>query len=86
MRDAPRGVPCDTILETVSLDAGATYADLRTKLQGSAPEGTTLFASQRRAVRPARPRTNKNRGNRRSLARAQFRRTGDDYDNTRKYA
>ena len=29
VRDAPRGVPCDTIIETVSLDAGATYADLR---------------------------------------------------------
>ena len=87
VRDAPRGVPCDTILETVSLDAGATYADLRTKLLGSAPEGTTLFAVSKgeQYVLPDLEPTKIVETEEVWLAR-EFWRTGDDYDNTRKYA
>jgi len=87
VRDAPRGVPCDTILETVSLDAGATYADLRTKLLGSAPEGTTLFAVSKgeQYVLPDLEQTKVVDTEEVWLAR-EFWRTGDDYDNTRKYA
>ena len=87
VRDAPRGVPCDTILETVSLDAGATYADLRTKLLGSAPEGTTLFCVDKgeQYVLPDLEPTKIVETEEVWLAR-EFWRTGDDYDNTRKYA
>ena len=87
VRDAPRGVPCDTILETVSLDAGATYADLRTKLLGSAPEGTTLFCVDKgeQYVLPDLEQTKIVDTDQVWLAR-EFWRTGDDYDNTRKYA
>ena len=87
VRDAPRGVPSDTILETVSLDAGATYADLRTKLLGSAPEGTTLFAVSggEQYVLPDLEQTKVVDTDQVWLAR-EFWRTGEDYDNTRKYA
>ena len=87
VRDAPRGVPCDTILETVALDAGATYADLRTKLLGSAPEGTTLFAVSggEQYVLPDLEQTKVVETEEVWLAR-EFWRTGADYDNTRKYA
>ena len=86
-RDAPRGVPSDTILETVALDAGATYADLRTKLLGSAPEGTTLFAVSggEQYVLPDLEQTKVVDTDQVWLAR-EFWRTGEDYDNTRKYA
>ena len=87
VRDAPRGVPCDTILETISLDPGATYADLRTKLLGSAPEGTTLFCVDKgeQYVLPDLEPTKIVETEEVWLAR-EFWRTGDDYDNTRKYA
>ena len=87
VRDAPRGVPCDTILETVSLDAGATYAELRLKLAGSAPEGTTLFAVSKgeQYVLPDLEQTKIVETDQVWLAR-EFWRTGEDYDNTRKYA
>ena len=87
VRDAPRGVPSDTILETVSLDAGATFADLRTKLLGSAPEGTTLFAVSggEQYVLPDLEQTKVVDTDQVWLAR-EFWRTGEDYDNTRKYA
>ena len=84
--DAPRGVPINVLLEKVALEAGATFADLRKKLLGRAPEGTTLFSVEtEQFVLPDLEASKVVATDRVWLAR-DFWRSDADYDNARKHA